>query len=69
MKQKRTVKDLPTCVAGECFACEEGQCTVLVDNNFGTRKCPFFKTKEQVANEEEAYEKRLADIRKGNQEE
>lgn len=44
-------KSCPACAATECAACEEGRCVALIDNNFGQRKCPSFKTKEQ--NEEE----------------
>lgn len=60
------VKQFPTCAAVECAACEEGHCIALIDNNFGKRKCPFFKAKEQAAKEKDYCEKRLADIRKGN---
>ena len=56
----------PTCSVEECFACEEGLCIILNSNNFGERKCPFFKTREQVAEELAYCEKRMAnDIRKG----
>lgn len=58
----------PACDAEECAACYEGRCIALSDNNFGTRKCPFFKTKEQAAKEKAYCEKRLADINKGKQE-
>ena len=61
-------KNLPTCAVEECAACEEGHCTILINNDFGTRKCPFFKTKEQAAKEKAYCEKRLADIRKGIEE-
>lgn len=61
-------KEFPTCAATECANCEKGQCIALTDNNFGTRRCPFFKTREQAAMEREQYEKRLAEIRIGKQE-
>lgn len=35
------------CTEFECFAYKNGYCAVLVCSNFGKRKCPFFKTKEQ----------------------
>lgn len=59
-------KEFPTCTAAECAACVEGHCNALTNNNFGERKCPFFKTKEQAAKEKDYCKKRLADIRKGN---
>lgn len=59
-------KEFPICAATDCANCEEGRCVALVDNNFGARKCPFFKTREQAAQEKDYCEKRLADIRKGN---
>ena len=55
-------KDFPACAEAECAACEQGYCTVLIDNDFGTRKCPFFKTREQAAKDKAYREKRLADI-------
>lgn len=58
-------KKCPTCDVAKCFACDEGHCVILIDNNFGERKCPFFKTRKQVAEEEAYCEKRLANIRKG----
>lgn len=61
-------KNLPNCVAEECAACEEGHCTILTSNDFGARKCPFFKTREQAAKEKAYCEKRLADMRRGNEE-
>lgn len=42
----------PDCDNRECFGNEGGKCRVLVDNNFGGKPCPFFKTKEQLAIEE-----------------
>ena len=29
-----------------------GFCRILIDNNFGKRKCPFYKTKWQISQEE-----------------
>ena len=55
----------PTCNVTECFACEEQHCIILTKKDFGTRKCPFFKTKEQVAEEKAYCRQRLADMRKG----
>lgn len=42
----------PDCDNRECFGNEGDKCRVLVDNNFGGRKCPFFKTREQIDREE-----------------
>lgn len=41
----------PVCDRTDCAACMNRHCTILVDNNFGDRECPFFKTWDQ--NEEE----------------
>lgn len=60
-----SVEKCPTCKAAECAACEDGHCVALGDNNFGKRKCPFFKTKAQAAKEKDYCEKRLASIRIG----
>lgn len=38
----------PGCHFYSCFACEKGHCTVLEDNNFGDKFCPFFKSRAQV---------------------
>lgn len=59
----------PLCVMVECFACEQNHCVILTNNEFGYRSCPFFKTKEQVAEEKAYCENRLAEIRIKNEEE
>ena len=64
--QKEPARKLPGCLVEECAMQKDGCCIALTDNNFGSRKCPFFKTEEQVAKEE--YENRLSNIRQGNQE-
>lgn len=56
-------KARPTCDKVECFAYCEGYCMVLTKNDFGSRRCLFFKTKEQVAEEKEYCAKRLDEIR------
>ena len=53
----------PTCNRAECFGCQEGECLVLIENNFGQKGCPFFKTKEQVESEKEYCRERLNEIR------
>lgn len=42
----------PPCNMDKCFACENGHCRVLIDNDFRGRTCPFFKTKKQLKLEE-----------------
>lgn len=41
----------PGCHFCSCFANERGHCTLLQDNDFGDRLCPFYKTGEFVKNE------------------
>lgn len=40
------------CDRGDCFANRDGVCKTLRNTNFGSRPCPFFKTEEQLADEE-----------------
>ena len=61
----KEIDNSQVCQVVECFACHESRCTVLIDNNFGGRRCPFFKTKEQVEGEDRHYNERLANIKKG----
>lgn len=61
--KKYKESETPTCCAEECFGCQDGRCTVLSKNNFGTKKCPFFKTREQAETERANCEQRLANIR------
>lgn len=58
----------PSCNRKECFACEEGHCVVLIDNDFDYRECPFYKTKEQVAEEREYCRNRVAELNKNMEE-
>ena len=55
-------KSSPECNQIECFGCEEGHCLVLVKKT-GKKECPFFKTREQVAQEKEYCRNRLAEMR------
>ena len=57
-------KNSPQCKKTECFGCEEGHCIILTEKKF-KKECPFFKTREQVAQEKEYCRERLANIRKG----
>lgn len=47
------------CNASACFAHKDGHCIALNDNDFGDKKCPFFKTKAQVEKERKKSEERL----------
>ncbi len=46
-----TNKSFPKCDNQICFGCSNGECTILRNNNFGRKPCPFFKTKAQLAEE------------------
>lgn len=52
----------PICNKDECAAHKEGHCVILIDNNFGDRDCPFFKTNEQVKKEKAYCMMRMANI-------
>lgn len=56
--------ECPVCNEAECFACENGLCVVLKDNDFKGKKCPFFKTNEQAEKEQAYCEERISKIRK-----
>ena len=58
----KKIYGLPRCYEDGCFACEKGHCTVLTNNNFGKRPCPFFKTMKQVKKEKDYCKERLEDI-------
>lgn len=42
----------PECIRKNCFACVNSQCKALVENDFGDRPCPFYKTSLKIAEEE-----------------
>lgn len=61
------LSECPICSREEtdCFAAARSTgwskyryCTILTDSNFGERKCPFYKSKEQREREEKENEKR-----------
>lgn len=52
----------PKCWCNQCFGYEDGKCLILSSNNFGGRKCPFYKTREQILAEEERAAKVLRDL-------
>lgn len=62
--KKENIEKCPTCDRAECAGCEDGHCVILTENWF-TRDCPFFKTREQVAEEKAYCEKRKAEIMGG----
>ena len=47
-----TKNSAPLCAKSTCFGCSGGKCTILSDNNFGMRTCPFFKTQRQQQEQE-----------------
>lgn len=61
-------RQFPACNMPECFASEEKHCTILTKKEFGGRRCPFFKTREQVEEEREYCRNRMAEIKKGMEE-
>ncbi len=70
-KQKQTAKKAiyhnePICSKRECFACvsECGKswCIALENTDFGTAKCPFFKTRERMDFEERKTNLRLEEL-------
>ena len=48
----RDYSNNPACKERNCFACRNGECTILQSNDFGSGKCVFYKTKEQRDREE-----------------
>ena len=61
-------KRCPACYEAECAANKDLHCIALTDNNFGGKKCPFFKTKEQNEKERAYCEQRLEALGRGKQE-
>lgn len=56
----------PACGKVECFANNEKHCVILTKKDFGTRECPFFKTREQVEKEKEYCRNRWQTLEKEN---
>ena len=52
----------PPCGVNKCAANEKDHCLALTQNNFGDRKCPFYKTKEQNEKELKYCQKRMAEL-------
>lgn len=54
----------PLCAKSTCFGFSDGKCAILCDNNFGKRLCPFFKTQDQMQQQEINVKERIKAIRK-----
>ena len=50
----------PVC-ARDCFACTDGRCCILKDNDFGGREGPFCKTWDKAKQEQRAGLERLVE--------
>jgi len=52
------------CSKSDCFAYghRTGCCQVLTDTDFGTRTCPFYKTKTQYENDRLRAAKRVSQL-------
>ena len=53
------------CNAVACFAHKDGYCICLKDNDFGNKRCPFFKTKSQYKKQVKKCEERLQNLGRG----
>lgn len=42
---------MPKCEKTGCFANKKKECTILENNDFGKRECPFFKSNAQMERE------------------
>lgn len=54
----------PNCGNDLCFGYHSGKCTALVDNDFGNRTCPFFKTRERNCAENARCNARICEIKR-----
>ena len=50
----------PACIK-DCFACTDGKCCILKDNDFGDHECPFCKTWDRLKQEQRAGLERLVE--------
>lgn len=57
----RRSKELIDCNRTDCFTNRKGKCSLLYDNDFHGKPCPFFKTELQIKEEEVYCLKRLKD--------
>lgn len=53
--------ELSSCIQNNCFANEKGKCRILINTDF-TGFCPFFKTQEQLDQEEAKCVHRLINL-------
>lgn len=58
------LQECPVCSKAMCFAHSGGRCVLLINNNFGDKECPFYKTSEQIEKDKAYCEKRLASLNK-----
>jgi hypothetical protein len=47
----------------DCFAYALGDCRILIDTDFGWKKCPFYKTREQAEEDVLKRKERLRTIK------
>lgn len=57
-QQTSSRSSCPRCGTSTCFAYKSGKCVILIDNNFGKRKCPFYKSQAQFERERDAADTR-----------
>ncbi len=46
----------------DCASYSDGKCTALVDTDFPTKDCPFYKTRQQAEAEREGVRERLKEL-------
>ena len=51
MTTERANPEWPRCLRTSCFANCADRCSCLDNNEFGNRDCPFYKSREQRAQE------------------
>lgn len=54
-----------TCDRANCFANKKNLCMILTNNSFSGKRCPFFKTQEQLDAQQEECRLRLEHLRNG----
>lgn len=62
-KVKIKLEKCPRCNRSDCLAYTQGHCVALSKNDFGTKGCPFFKTKEQAEADRAARDERARKIK------
>ena len=61
-REERMFLKLEPCGFEDCHAFERGRCVALNDTDFGERRCPFYRSRADNANEAAACMDRLARI-------